>query len=89
MKFNRYIITIIILIILLVAAFRYIFLKDIEIEQETLVLAAMQQGAQQGYEQAVVQIMTQASKCQPVPIFYENTTINMIAVECLQQQEQG
>ena len=42
-----------------------------------------QQGAQYGYEQAVVQIAEMAVSCEQVPLRVENQTINMIAVDCL------
>jgi len=41
----------------------------------------------QGIELAVVSIMQQASSCQPVPLTYGEQTINLIAVECLQQAQ--
>ena len=44
-------------------------------------------GMQQGYVQVVGQLYTEALKCQPVPVTYNNQTINVIAVECLQQKE--
>jgi hypothetical protein len=44
----------------------------------------------EGYEFAIVSIMQRASTCQPVPLVYNNQTITLIAVECLQQaQEQA
>ena len=52
-------------------------------------IEVFQQGAQYGYEQAVIQITQQAVTCEQVPLRVENQTINMIAVECLQQQGQG
>ncbi len=40
----------------------------------------------QGYAFAIASIMQQAvSSCQPVPLTFGNQTINIIAVECLQQ----
>lgn len=51
-------------------------------------ISVYQQGLQAGYEQAVAQLFQQASSCQPVPVFFNNQTINMIAVECLQVQGQ-
>ena len=39
----------------------------------------------QGVEFAVVSIMQQAASCQQVPLTFGNQTINLIAVECLQQ----
>lgn len=40
----------------------------------------------QGYQYAFYQIMQQAAQCQQVPLTLGNQTINVIAVECLQQQ---
>jgi flagellar basal body-associated protein FliL len=41
-------------------------------------------GQNQGYEFAIVSIMQQALTCQPVPLTFENQTINIIATGCLQ-----
>ena len=38
----------------------------------------------QGVEYAVVTIMQQVATCQQVPLNFENTTINVVAVDCLQ-----
>lgn len=40
-----------------------------------------------GVQQTITALVQEVVKCQPVPIVYENTTINLIAVECLQAQE--
>jgi len=45
-------------------------------------------GQNQGYEFAIVSIMQQALTCQPVPLTFENQTINIIATGCLQQTPQ-
>ena len=39
----------------------------------------------EGYAYAVVSIMQQAVSCQPVPLTFGNDTIDMIAVECVNQ----
>ena len=39
-----------------------------------------------GVEYAVISLMQQAVTCEMVPLTFENQTINLIAVECLQQQ---
>jgi len=39
----------------------------------------------QGYAFAIAQMMEQAVTCQTVPLTFGNQTINMVAVECLQQ----
>ncbi len=51
-------------------------------------VAAYQQGAQNGYEQAILQVAQQAATCQQVPLNVQNQTITLIAVECLQQAQQ-
>jgi len=53
-------------------------------EKQEEQLGIFQQGAQYGYEQAVIQVAQQAATCQQVPLTIENQTINLIAVECLQ-----
>jgi len=46
------------------------------------------QGAQEGFTTAVGQIFQVAGTCQQVPLTFENATLNLIAVECLQQPGQ-
>ena len=41
-----------------------------------------------GYEYAILQIVQQASACQVVPLTFGNQTIEIVSVECLQQQFQ-
>ncbi len=38
-----------------------------------------------GIQDAVLTIMQQASQCQQVPLTFQNQTMNLISVECLQQ----
>lgn len=85
-KINKQTWAIIVLAVLLVGTFVYIGVgKYNDVKQEEQ-LGIFQQGAQYGYEQAIYQLAQQAVTCQQVPIQVENTTINMIAVECLQQK---
>jgi flagellar basal body-associated protein FliL len=42
-------------------------------------------GVQYGYAQAIVQLMNMSLSCQPVPLYAGNATIDVIAVDCLQQ----
>jgi len=42
----------------------------------------------EGYQIAILDIMQQAVTCQTVPLTFGNQTINLIAVECLQQAPQ-
>ena len=50
-------------------------------------LNQQQEGFQIGYQQAKIDIIQMAVTCQQVPILLGNQTINLIAVECLQQNE--
>jgi len=78
-------ITIIILIVLVVAALGYIgYDQYSKIKQRQL-----SGYATLGYQQAIVDVARLAATCQPVPLNIGNQTINMIAVECLQQQQQA
>lgn len=89
MKWTIQNITIIVLLVLLLISVYFLWIDKYQIitqeEQESLILAAMQEGAQKGYERAVVSLMTEATKCEPVPVYYNNQTVSMIAVECLQR----
>ncbi|MBW2990014.1 hypothetical protein KY358_06895 [Candidatus Woesearchaeota archaeon] len=73
------------LALLLILALSYIcigmYIRNRQQEQ----LAVFQQGAQYGYEQAVITIIQQAATCQQVPVFIQNQSMNLVAVECLRQ----
>ncbi len=71
----------IILVVLLVLTIGYIAIDKYQEKQTEI----YQEGAQYGYEQAILQVMQQAVTCQQVPLTIENQTINIIAVGCLQQ----
>ncbi len=87
-------ITIIALAVLLVIAGGYIGMTKYNDAKQEKDLGIYQQGAQYGYEQAVVQMAGMAVSCEQVPLNLgpsrddpagPNQTINMIAVECLNQ----
>ncbi|MEK6897951.1 MAG: hypothetical protein AABX28_01185 [Nanoarchaeota archaeon] len=42
----------------------------------------------QGVQYAIYSIMKEAAKCQSVPLTFGNQTMNIIAIECLQNQQQ-
>jgi hypothetical protein len=47
------------------------------------------QSQSEGYQYAILSIMQQAAQCKQVPLTYGNTTMNLVAVECLQQAQQA
>lgn len=88
MKAQNYII--IVMSILLLAAIGYIGYNLYDKSQQNKQITAyatFQQGEQVGYYGAVGQLYQEALKCQPVPITYDNKTINLIAIECPQIQQ--
>lgn len=42
----------------------------------------------EGFQYAILSIMQQVATCQPIPLTYNNQTINVIALECLNQNEE-
>lgn len=51
-------------------------------------LEKWQEGAQYGNQATLLEIVQQAVTCKTVPITVGNQTINLIAVECLQQDQE-
>jgi len=85
MKNNKNLYGIIAILILVIAGFLVnVWYEKKAAEEQEEQLGIFQQGAQYGYEQAVIQVAQQAATCQQVPLTIENQTINLIAVECLQ-----
>lgn len=74
------------LIVLLVLALGYIGYSEYSDWKQAQDLSFYQQGAQLGYEQAIGQLYQSAVTCQQVPLTLNNQTINLVAVECLQQK---
>ena len=75
------------LVVLLVVAGGYVGMGKYNDLREEKELGLFQQGAQYGFEQAVIQIAGMAISCDQVPLRVENQTINMIAVDCLNVRE--
>jgi len=75
---------ILVLVFLLVLAASYIGFSKYNDWKQERELGLYQQGAQYGYEQAIIQVVQQAVTCEPVPLKVGNDTISMIAVDCLQ-----
>tara|TARA_B100001971_G_C17855335_1_gene365539 strand:+ start:41 stop:298 length:258 start_codon:yes stop_codon:yes gene_type:complete len=85
MNSKRTLILIVVLIVLLAVAVAYIGygkFKELRQQEQT---GVFQQGAQYGYEQLGAMMFQQAASCQSFPITFENQTINLVAIECLQQ----
>lgn len=73
------------LAVVVVVALAYIFIGKYQESKTQEQITIYQQGAQDGYQQAIVQLVQQAATCQQVPITVQNQTLNLIAVECLRQ----
>jgi hypothetical protein len=90
MELNKQKILTIVMAILLVAAIVYIVINkwqqaNHEKELGDYQKEVYQEGMEEGFRQAILEIMQRLSTCQSVPLYAGNTTINVIAVECLQQ----
>jgi len=85
-KLDKQNIILIILIVLLVIAIGYISIDKYLDAKQRQQISIFQEGMQAGYEQAIVQLVQQASACQPIPVYVGNQTMSFIAVECLQQE---
>ena len=83
-KFNQKTLVIVLVVLLALALVYIVFDKFVDY-QERRQFEAYQEGAQDGYQQAIVQMMQQLATCQPVPLYAGNVTINAVAMECLQQ----
>ena len=81
----KWILAIIVIAILASIATSY-YQKSAQKKEDVL----LQQAANYGYQQAVIQILSKASECEPVPVYAGNFSLSLIAVECLQQvSEEG
>jgi sensor histidine kinase regulating citrate/malate metabolism len=85
---NKQMILIFVMAIALVITVGYITMDTFQRMQFQEQNAAFEQGAIFGYQQGVLQLLQQASTCQPVPVTADNFTLNLVATECLQQIEQ-
>lgn len=84
MKINYTLVIIIVLAALVVAAGSYIVYDKYTASQDKVKVAIYQAG----YQQAILEVMKNAAACQaPVPLYAGNETINLLAVECLNQQQ--
>jgi len=73
------------LIVLLIVAIGYIAMDKYTEKKQQEEISIYQQGVQAGYDQAVIQLVQQASTCQPVPVTVNNQTLNLYAMECVKE----
>ena len=74
------------LVAALVVSLAYIAVNRYEEARQSEQTNIFQQGLQTGYQQAIIEMMQQASTCQQVPLYAGNTTLKIVAVDCLKQQ---
>ena len=77
-----------ILSILLILSVSFIAITQINSYREkqlTLQNNIYKKGRQDGYELAVMQLMEELTECKPVPLYFENITLNAVSLECLQE----
>ncbi len=87
---NRTSVVILVLVLLLLVAGVFITITLVKNYQRKEMLQQQtiyQQGIQAGFNLAVRQLLQQASTCRVVPVYADNVTLNLVAVECLQQKQ--
>ncbi len=78
-KRDKLILALIIVIVVFLLAFTFIFVINPAINGMVV------KGQTDGYSYAILAIMQKAITCEQIPLTAGNQTINLIAVECLQQ----
>ncbi len=97
-KLDRQKVTLVVVTVLLILALGYILVNEYNAmkaaeenqkleEQNSVFQQGFSNGTTYGYQLAVIQLLQQASTCQSVPVTANNVTLNLVAVECLQQAE--
>ena len=82
---KKEIIVIVVLFSLLIGALGYIGIGKYQNNQFEMKQEIFELGAQYGYEQAVVSVINIASSCEAVPLRNGNVSLDVVAIECLQQ----
>lgn len=85
-KIEKQTIVVIVLAVLLVGVLGYVGVGKWNESKQQEQLEIFQQGAQYGYEQAVLQVMGVASSCNAVPLRDGNLTMDVVAVDCLAKE---
>jgi hypothetical protein len=87
-KIKGTVIAIFAMAVLLVGALGYVGYDVYSEVQSNKMSGVYQEGAAYGYEQAIVQVMQTASaSCDAMPLTYQNQTVSLVNVACLQQQQ--
>lgn len=74
-----------ILLLIAISYIGYVQYQGRAVQEQEEQKSIFTQGAQIGYQQAILEIFQKLAKCETVPLFVEDKTLNAIAVECLQQ----
>jgi hypothetical protein len=82
-------IIIVVLLILLSVSFTYIFTNYITQKKQVQDQEVFNQGKELGYKQAIVEIIQKAVTCEFVPLYVGNQSINLLAIECINQEKQS
>jgi fucose 4-O-acetylase-like acetyltransferase len=85
-KISRQKVLVFLLALSLTIAISYIIFDKLEEIKREEHINIYQQGFQNGYTTAVVQLFQQVSTCQSVPLRVGNQTISVYSVECIFQQ---
>ena len=75
-KMDKKTIIIIVLGIIIVVGLCYFLIPKYNLSQQ-------EKGFVIGYKQAIIEIIEKVSTCEQMPISYNNYTLNLFAVECL------
>lgn len=56
-------------------------------EYNRITVFVAQNSYQQGYQESIMQLLAESSKCEPFPVTFGENKVNLINVDCLQQGE--
>jgi len=84
LKGGSFTLVLVLVIVILLGIIAYTLLIKPAIN--AFVVAEQNKGYTQGYFFAVASLMQQGVSCQPVPVYFGNYTLHMIATECLPEE---
>ncbi|RLJ06668.1 MAG: hypothetical protein DRP13_03250 [Candidatus Aenigmatarchaeota archaeon] len=74
----------IILMLVVIVLSLYIFYDKYTQFQNNIQTQAYTAGYRQGVIDTVVKIIDSSSECRPVPVFYKNTSVTLVNINCTQ-----